>query len=158
MMHNDLIVTIFEQRQDALLARQALELMRDQALFGLEHAAEVTRDSAGQTMVHHRWELVAYPRNPRHHLASILSDAIFGYGEEAKHARLTAAGLDEYFLSKVRQALVPNSSALLVYVPKDGTANAYLLVQALSILQGTVHRTTVSEEAVNRIVDHLRLY
>jgi hypothetical protein len=45
------------------------------------------------------------------------------------------------------QALAPNSSALMIYLPNNGTANMHALLKTLALFQGTLHRTTISPEA-----------
>jgi uncharacterized membrane protein len=147
MAHSDLIIMAFEQKEDALLARKALEIMRNRHLFGLEHAAEITCDGAGQTALHHHWAPSTHPRGTRRHLTFMLSTAIFDLDAEGQHPKLPHAGLDEFFLQEVVQALAPNSSALLIYVPHNSTADTRALLNALALFDGTVHRTTLSPEA-----------
>jgi uncharacterized membrane protein len=146
MAHSDLIVIAFEQKEDAVLARRALEIMRDRHLFGLEHAAEITCDEAGRTALHHHWMPAAQPHGTRRHLTLMLSTAMFDLDAEGKRPKLVDAGLDEFFLEEVMQSLAPNSSALLIYVPNNGMASTHALLNTLALFHGTVHRTTVSPE------------
>ena len=75
--------------------------------FGLEYAAEITRDGAGQSMLHHRMALPAYPHAPHARMPSLLSNAIFSPGTKDKRVELAEAGLDEFFLEAVTQGLAP---------------------------------------------------
>ena len=77
----------------------------------------------------------------------MLSTAIFDLDAEGHHPKLPHVGLDEFFLQEVMQALAPNSSALLIYVPHNSTADTRALLNALALFDGTVHRTTLSPEA-----------
>ena len=147
MAHSDLIIIAFEQKEDALLARKALEIMRDRHLFGLEHAAEITCDAAGHAALHHHWAPSVHPHGTRRHMALMLSRAMFDIDAEGRHFRLAEAGLDEFFVEEVMQALAPNSSALMIYVPNHSTTNTHALLKILALFQGTVHRTTISPEA-----------
>lgn len=147
MAHSDLIVIAFEQKEDALLARKALEIMRDRHMFGLEHAAEITCDANGHAALHHHWVPSVHPYGTRRHLALLLSRAMFDIDAAGQRVRLAEAGLDEFFLEEVMQALAPNSSALMIYIPNNSTADAHTLLKILALFQGTLHRTTISPEA-----------
>ena len=58
----------------------------------------------------------------RRRLTFMLSTAIFNLDAKGQHPKLPHVGLDEFFLQEVVQALAPNSSALLIYVPHNSTA------------------------------------
>ena len=72
---------------------------------------------------------------------------MFDVDAEGHNVRLAEAGLDAFFLEEVMQALAPNSSALLIYVPNNSTTNTPALLRTLALFQGTLHRTTISPEA-----------
>jgi len=141
-MNSDLIIMIFVQEEDALKARQALEIMRDSGLLGLENAALVIKDSTGRAAVHQRWELPAYPRKPSSHLPVIFADAIFRSTSREGVQKLADAGLDERFLKDVTHELGPSSSALLIYVPHDSLVDTRRLLDTLGLFRGTLHHTT----------------
>ena len=94
MAQSELIIIVFEQPEDAFWVRRALNLLREQNGFGLEHAAEITRDSAGRTTLHHHMALPAYPHAPHTRMPSLLCDAIFSLGSKENHRKLVKAGLD----------------------------------------------------------------
>ena len=159
MAQSELIIMIFEHRHDALWARQALELMREPHLFGLEHATEITRDSAGRTMIHLRLELPAYPHARHSRLPSLLSAAIFGQAVEDRLRGSVDLGLDGFFLKSVTEALVPNSSALLIFVPCDGRpVDTRALLNAIALLKGTLHHTSVPQELEKTLLSHVQLF
>ena len=147
MAHSDLIIMAFEQKEDALLARKALEIMRDRHLFGLEHAAEITCDERRPHGAAPSLGAATHPHGTRRHLTLMLSTAMFDLNAEGQRPKLPHAGLDEFFLEEVMQSLAPNSSALLIYVPHNSTADTRALLKHACALPGTVHRTTVSPEA-----------
>jgi uncharacterized membrane protein len=158
MAQSDLIIMIFEHRLEAYLARLALEMMREQHLFGLEHAAEITRDTSGRTVLHQRMELPANAYPHRHQLSSLLCAVIFGSATERRSQTLAAAGLDEFFVSSVTQALVPDSSALMIYVPHDNTGiDKHALLDAVALLRGALHRTSVPPEIESSLLNHFQV-
>ena len=159
MAQSDLIIIVFEHRQDAPLARIALEMMREQHLLGLEHATEITCDGNGRTLLHQRLELPAYPHPPHSRLPSLLSAAIFGHATAERRQRLADAGIDEFFLRRVTQALVPDSSALLFFVPHDSLQiDRRALLGAIALLKGTMHRTSVPPGIEQTLLNHLQLF
>jgi uncharacterized membrane protein len=149
-MKSDLIVMTFAREEDAFKALSGLETMRDSQLFGLENVVLVSRDSAGRAVVHQRWEPPA-PTSSR--LPSLVADAVFGNSPQDGIHKLADAGLDEFFLKEVSEALNPDSSALFIYVSQDSLADTHRLLQTLALLKGEVYHTTFSEaveEAVLR--------
>ncbi len=155
MAQSDLIVLIFELMDDACWARRALQMMRGHTAFGLEHAAEITRDSSGQTTLHHRWALPTHLYNPRSRLASLLAAVIFGYRPHDEQFILNATGLDERFLTTVTSALVPSSSALLIFVPHDSMViDRAALLRAISLLRGTLYRTSLPVDAEEALLSY----
>ena len=151
-MSSDLIITTFPHEDEAFQVRQALDLMRGRQLFGLENAALVTRDSAGQATVHQRWGLPAYPRNPRRRLPVLLASAIFGDVPEEGIRKLADAGLDEIFLKEVATALDPDGSALLIYIPPDSIVDTRRLLDALALFHGALHHTIIPAEVEKAIL------
>lgn len=160
MAQSELIIIVFEHLEDAFWARRALESMRAQHEFALEYTTEITRDSAGQTMLHHHTELPAYPHAPHTRMPSLLSNAIFSPGTTDKRAKLADAGLDEFFLENVSQALAPNGSALLIFVPQDAGHGVDLpaLLKVMDLLKGTLHRTSVPWELERFLLGHAQMF
>ena len=142
-MKSDLIIVIFAHEDAASQARQALEIMRGKQLFGLEDATLVTKDRAGRTALHQRWDLPAYPRGRQRRLPVLFADAIFGPTSEEGTQRLADAGLDETFLKEVATALEPDGSALLIYIPADSIVDTRRLLDALALFQGELHHTSI---------------
>jgi uncharacterized membrane protein len=155
MAQSDLIIIVFDQPEDAFWARRALELLREHHAFGLAYAAEITRDSAGRTTLHHHMALPAYPHAPHTRMPSLLCDAIFSPGSKENHRKLAKAGLDEFFLLKVTQALIPGRSALLLFVAHDSyQVDLQALFGVITLLKGILHRTTVPWELEKTLLSH----
>jgi uncharacterized membrane protein len=151
-VNSDLIIITFPQEDEAFQARQALEIMRGKQIFGLENTALVTRDRAGQTAVHQRWGLPAYPRSPTRRLPVLFADAIFGPAPEQGAQKLAGAGLDEIFLKEVATALDPDGSALLIYIPPDSIVDTRRLLDALALFHGKLHHTGIPAEVEKAIL------
>jgi uncharacterized membrane protein len=155
MAQSELIVIVFDHLEDAFWARRSLASMRAQHMFGLEYAAEITRDNAGQTVLHHHMALPAYPHPVHIRMPSLLSNAIFSLGTTGKHLKLAAAGLDEFFVEAVTQAMVPNRSALLIFVPyAEQRIDLPTLLQVIVLFKGTLHRTSVPWELEEFLLSH----
>lgn len=157
MAQSDLIIMVFDNREDAPLARQALGLMRNRHVFGLELTIEIICDGAGRTTLHHRWELPAFLRSTRHHVSGLLAAAILGHAADDEQLHLACAGLDEFFLARIRQALAPNTSALAFFIPHDNPhVDMGALLSTIALLAGTVFRTSVPEEIEDVLLGQLR--
>jgi uncharacterized membrane protein len=50
-MNNDLIVMIFDNQQDALKARGAVEIMRNSPFLGAMNAVPTIKDEAGKVVI-----------------------------------------------------------------------------------------------------------
>lgn len=159
MAQSDLIILTFDGFENAQWARRALEMMREQHAFGLEYASEITRDDDGTTTLHQRIELPAYPHPSDTRLPGLLSAAIFTPANQDYHHRLTEVGLDGFFLRRVTQALVPNSSALLIFVPyDDDLIDLRALLNAIALLRCTMHRTSLPEGIEQTLLRHIKVF
>lgn len=146
MAQSDLIILTFDRFEAAQYARRALGMMREEQAFGLEYASEITRAGDGTTTLHQQIALPAYPHPGHTRLPGLLSAAIFTPVSQEHRHRLTELGLDEFFLQRVTQALTPNSSALLIFVPADDDlVNLRALLNAVALLKCTLHRTSIPE-------------
>jgi uncharacterized membrane protein len=159
MAQSDLIILTFDGREDALWARRALDMMRDLDALGLEYALELTRDSSGKTILHQHVELPAYPHAPHSRMPSLLASALFGSTGKEGIRMLVKVGLDEFFLHRVTKALTRDSSALLVYVPQDDVLiDLRALLNALSLLNGTMHRTSVPDGIEQTLLHQMKAF
>ena len=99
--------------------------------------------------------LPAYPHAPHTRMPSLLCDAIFSPGSKENHRKLVKAGLDEFFLLKVTQALTPDRSALLVFVAYESyRVDLQALLGTIVLLKGTLHRTSVPWELEKILLSH----
>lgn len=157
MAQNDLIILTFEEREDAMWALRALAMMRGQHAFGLDYALHITRDRSGKMVLHQSTELPAYPHVPHRRVPSLLCNAIFSSSDDGHFRQLAQIGLDEFFLQRVTGALVPNSSALLIYVPSDDNLiDLQALLSAISLLSATLHRTSIPERIEQSLLNHMK--
>ncbi len=155
MAQSELIVIVFDHLEDAFWARRALAAMRAQHKFGLEYAAEITRDNTGQTVLHHHMALPAYPHAVHTRMPSLLSNVIFSLDTTSKHLKLAETGLDEFFVEAVTQAMAPNRSALLIFVPyTEHRIDLPALLQVIVLLNGTLHRTSVPWDLERFLLSH----
>ena len=65
---------------------------------------------------------------------------------------LVEAGLDEYFLEDVANALLPNSSALLIFFPQDSLVNTRQLLDSLSKFKGALIHTTFPSQIIDSVL------
>ena len=65
---------------------------------------------------------------------------------------LVEAGLDEYFLEDVANALLPNSSALLKFFPQDSLVDTRQLLGDLSKFKGALIHTTFPSQIIDSVL------
>jgi uncharacterized membrane protein len=151
-MNNDLIAMTFTTEEGASKTRQALEMMRGSQFWGLVNTVIVTRDSSGTVFAHQQREIPADEYSPSLLLPEVLIDEILGANPEAGLRRLVGAGLSESFLKEITSALVPNSSAILIYIRHGSMVNPQQVLDALKQFAGTAYHTTVPEDVENEIL------
>jgi uncharacterized membrane protein len=139
----------FAREEDAFKALSGLETMRDSQLFGLENVVLVSRDSNGGAVVHQRWKP---PDQPSSQFPRLLADAVLSRSSEERVKWLADAGLDEFFLKEVSEAMNPDSSALLIYIPQDSLTDTHRLLKTLALLEGEVYHTTFPEEVEEAVL------
>jgi uncharacterized membrane protein len=66
---------------------------------------------------------------------------------------LTAAGLDERFLKDMIASLQPDRPALLCLIPRRNLIDERQLLDSLSAYEGTLHKTTFSDQVVSTILE-----
>ena len=151
-MHNDLIVMTFDSEADALKARGGLEIMRNSQMLGVMDTVMVTRDRAGELIVHQQSALPTQPPSLGIQMPRMLANAFFAEQREERLQPLVDAGLDERFVAEVSSALVPGSSMLLNYVRRDSLVDTQRLLGTLRQFKGTLYHTTVPEEVEEAIL------
>jgi uncharacterized membrane protein len=152
-MKNDLIVLTFENEEDALKARGALEIRRNSQLLGVLNTVIVTRDKTGKLVLHIQRQLPNHPEDPSSQMPELLVETIFGNPPEERLQMLVDAGMDERFFKLVSSALKPGSSLVLSYVPQDSLVDTQQLVEFLNQFNGTLHHTTVPAEVEGAILE-----
>jgi uncharacterized membrane protein len=150
-MNNDLIAMTFDTEEGASKTRQALELMRGSQFWGLVKTVIVSRDSSGTVLVHQQ-QIPADEYSPSLLLPEVLADEILGASPEAGLRKLVGAGLSETFLKEITSALIPNSSAILIYIQQGSLVNPQQVLDVLRQFTGTVHHTTVPADVETAIL------
>jgi uncharacterized membrane protein len=153
-MNNDLIVMIFDNQQDALKARGALEIMRNSAFLGAMNAVPATKDGAGKVVI----QVQQPPLNQTgadSWIPNALMNSIFGESEDELQ-ELVDAGLDESFQQMVKTALKPGGSMILIYIRYASLVDTQQVLEAIKQYNGTLYHTTITsqvEEAIMRITN-----
>jgi uncharacterized membrane protein len=86
-------------------------------------------------------------------LAGDFAEAIFGQSSQDGHRRLTEAGIDPIFLQDVVQALQPNKSAFLVYIPAESRIDTQRYIKSLEPLQGDLYHTTFNSQVEEALLE-----
>jgi len=152
-MHSELFVLIFNQDEDTRNSLQALQMMRKSRAFGLDNAALVERDGDGKAYIHQYSRYPAWGPVPDDTFLILFTETIFGDTQEDSVRPLVEAGLDEYFLEDVANALLPNSSALLLFFPQDSLIDMRQLLDALSKFKGTLIHTTFPSQIIASVLE-----
>ena len=76
-------------------------------------------------------------------MLDVLADDILGADPEEGLRKMVESGLSETFLKEIISALIPNSSAILIYIRSGSLVNPQQVLDALRQFIGTVHHTTV---------------
>ena len=154
-MYNDLIIMTFPNKHDALIALLGLDIMRDKELLGLGTITIVTIEESGRTIITQAWDLTQYPHNVEGRvpggLVRILCDDITAVEKQNLHE----AGLDPFFMGSIRDALTPDSSAVLHYIPRESVTDTNRVLDIMSRLQGTLYHTTFPKTAEETILQGL---
>jgi hypothetical protein len=67
--------------------------------------------------------------------------------------QLSEAGLDKMFLQDVVQALKPDTSAFLIFVPEESLIDTRRYLTFLPILEGTPHHTIFPSAVTTKILE-----
>ena len=154
-MNNDLIVMTFDNEQDALKARGALEIMHISPFLGALNTLPVSRDAAGK-VVYQAPQLPNDQVGPDSWIPNQFVNTIFGESEEEMQ-KLVAAGLDESFLKLIKTALNPGCSMILLYIRHDSLVDTQQVLEALKQYNGTLYQTTISPQVEDTISQLERL-
>ena len=141
-MNNDLIVMKFDNEHDALKAKGALEIIRNRQFLGVANAVPVTRDSAGKVDVHNKKSLPLDETDPYSQIPCQFVHIFYGESD-VKVQELVAAGLDESFVQRVKTALDPGSSLILIYIRQDSLVDTEQVREAFMRFDGTLYQTTI---------------
>ena len=155
-MLSELFVLIFNQDEETRIAWQALQMMRKSREFGLENAAMVERDGAGKVYIHQYSRYPVWKPVSDDTFLILITEAIFGDTQEDSVRPLIEAGLDRHFLEDVANTLLRNSSALLIFFPRDSLVDMRQLLDALSKFKGALIHTTLPSQTIDTILELTR--
>jgi uncharacterized membrane protein len=139
---SELIVMVLTGKEDLDSAWQNLERSQGGKLFRLIDVILVQRDRLGKSTFHMRRKESDRLNNSHNRLAGDFAEAIFGISRAEGRRHLAEAGLDPLFLQDVVQALKPDSSAYLIYVPRESLIDTRRYLEILEGLQGDLYHTT----------------
>jgi uncharacterized membrane protein len=141
-MYSELIVIIDPGPRNMEQAWRALVGSRGSQLFRLTDVVFIRRDRSGKVSFEMRWQ--ESDRLVEHHkrLAGDFAEAIFGQSRLDGHRCLAEAGLDPIFLREVTQALKPDRSAYLFFIPAQSRIDTKRYIKSLEPLQGDLYHTT----------------
>lgn len=145
-MYSELIVIFDTGQKEMDLPWRTLERSHGGQLFRLIDMVLIRRDKSGQVSFQMRWQESDRLINHHMRLGGDFAEAIFGRSSVNGHRRLVEAGLDPFFLQDVVQALQPNRSAYLFYVPGGSPIDVQRYIESLERLQGDLYHTTFRQQ------------
>lgn len=162
-MNSDLIVITFDDADDALKVVEAMQSMRKEPLFNLDHSVVVIRDRMGKVRLHQTRDVTVNGSVTNGDVLGLLAGLIFGttmgvvWGVVVDEAilELTQQGLDDKFVQVVEQSLGNNTSAILFLVHRDDRSDRDEILNVLSQFKGKLHYTTISPETERYLVQVL---
>lgn len=152
-MLNDLIVTEFDSKADALKAQGGLEIMRNSQLLGVSNTILVRRDSDGSVIVHQQRESSEHQPDLSSQVAGLLARAIFAQPPKTRTEQFVRSGLDRRFVVEVASALAGRSAMLVNYVRRGSLVDTQRLLGTLNQFKCTLYHTTVPVEVEEAILN-----
>jgi len=154
---SELIVMIITGSEDSDKTWRTLERSHGGQLFKLVDIVLIRRDNQGMTSFKMNWKKDDHYLDSSNRMAGAFAEAIFGISRTEGRRQLSEAGMDRLFLEEVVQALEPDSSAFLIYIPKESLIDTRTYLDVLEGITGDVYHTTfkpqVEEVLLNREAD-----
>jgi uncharacterized membrane protein len=141
-VYSELIVVVIPRKESLDKAWRTLERSHGGQLFELIDIVLIRRDNQGKAAFQMRWQESDHSYNNHSRLAGAFAEAIFGNSSAEGRRQLAEAGLDPLFLQDVVQALKPDSSAYLIYVPRESLIDTRRYLEVLGRLRGDLYHTT----------------
>jgi uncharacterized membrane protein len=141
-MYSELIVLVFTGKEDSDKAWRTLERSQDGQLFKLIDIVLIHRDTTGKASFQMRWKESDNLYDNHSRLAGALAETIFGISGAEGRSQLAKAGLDPLFLQDVAQALKTDSSAYMIYVPRESLIDTRRYLEILEGQQADLYHTT----------------
>lgn len=141
-MYSELVVIMDPRPSNMDEAWQALTGNLGSQLVRLTDAVLIRRDKSGKVSFAMRYQesdrLIKHDKR----LAGDFAEAIFGQPNQDGHHRLSEEGIDPIFLQDVTQALKPNGSAYLFFIPAESRIDTKQYIESLKPLGGDLYHTT----------------
>jgi uncharacterized membrane protein len=152
---SDLIVTTFDNVDDAKNLRAELRKLEREGMLGLDDAAVITKESDGKVRVHDEVDKsVVFGALAGGLLGTVLSfmfpiaGLVIGLGGGALVGKLMDMGVDKKFIQDVTESLKPGTSALFILVSGGDITN---VLAAIRPYQGTLYQTTLPTDLENEL-------
>ena len=152
-MYDELIFMIFSGEGGAGEAWSALEKIHEGQLFKLVDIVLINRDRTGKVAFQLQRKIIDVPDDQDRRITLMMAEAIFDNSTQVALHQISEAGVDRMFLQDVTQALKPDTSAFLIYVPGDRLIDTRTYLASLSKLRGTPYQTTFPSTAKESILE-----
>lgn len=127
------------QRQDEV--ERLIESKHGRVIFKLADVVAVRQSDGGEISIRLPMLPAVSPRSNHECLAIDLAKIIFEPSREYDRLQLTSAGMDRFFLCKLRNVLAPDILAYLFYIAHDSLIDSRRILEFLGELQGKLYYT-----------------
>ena len=152
-MTAELIVMIFNQNGETRDVWRALENLHKARDIGLKNAVLVERDASGKAFIQQHSHFPTWDRAFDDSFILLFTNALFTEDAETHKRELIASVFDECFVGEFEKAWQPNSSAMVIYIPRNSLVNSQRLLDYLSEYSGTLMYTTLPEQVIDSILE-----
>ena len=158
---SDLIVVVFDKREEAEEARESIKKLEKMGKFSLADAEIISKDESGKIQRHGQADSgTKYGALGGGILGLLLAGLFFplagiavGVGLGALVGKAFHLGVDKSFVQEVSDSLQPGTSALFIIV-RGGDIN--MAIAAFRPYEGKVLQTTLSTEKLEALEQELK--
>lgn len=146
-----ILVITFPDEEQGLKVLGSLKSLQQQDLLALDDAAVITKNKEGKVEVKNMVESgVKMGAITGGFLGLLIGGILFpiagialGLGGGALVGKMFETGVDKKFITEVKEAITPGSSAILFIVKRENTG---VLIAALEPYNGTIYQTSFDTE------------